>query len=434
VGRNHCGLTANLADWSTLRVGAAGQTRTVPQNRDVLIVGASVAGPTLAYWLRRYGFNPTVVERTPSLRAGLGGHAVDLFGPAVDVAEKMGILPQVMDARTKTEVLSFLRPGKPAIDVNMAQLVAGVSDRHVEIMRGELASILYEATRADIEYVFGDTVRTLEETPDAVEVTFERTAPRRFGLVVGADGLHSIVRRLVFGDERQFLHYIGGYLAVFTAPNYLKLDGRMAIYTTPGRVAGVYPVRQTGEARAGFLFRREQQFVYDHRDKDQQKALLREVYADQGWEVPRLLAELDTAADLYFDSISQVIMNRWSRGRVTLVGDAGYSPGPAVGGGTSIATVGAYVLAGELSRAGGDPTAALPRYDTKMNDFVLRARKLGTTTMRTLIPATPAQVQLLIQTMRVVPRLPAFLQRRLGALQGAGARALDSIALEDYEV
>jgi 2-polyprenyl-6-methoxyphenol hydroxylase-like FAD-dependent oxidoreductase len=404
------------------------------ENRDVLVVGASVAGPTLAYWLRRYGFNPTVVERTPSLRAGLGGHAVDLFGPAVDVAERMGVLPQVVDARTQTEVLSFLRPGKRAVDVNMDQLTAGVSDRHVEVMRGELASILYEASREGVEYVFGDTIRTIEETPDAVEVTFERTAPRRFGLVVGADGLHSIVRRLVFGDERQFLHYVGGYFGVFTVPNYLHLDGRMALHTTPGRVVGMYPVRQTGEARAGFLFRREQPFVYDHRDKEQQKALLRQVYAGEGWEVPRLLAELDHAQDLYFDSISQVIMNEWSRGRVSLVGDAGYSPGPAVGGGTTIAMVGAYVLAGELSRAGGDPAVALPRYDAAVRELVRRARKLGTTTMRTLIPATPAQVRLMIGMMRVVPRLPAAVQRRVWALQSTAAGALDSVAVEDYDV
>src|SRR4029453_11029717 len=148
-----------------------------PSNREVLISGASIAGPTLAWWLCRYGFTPTVVERSPLLRAGLGGHAVDLFGPAVDVAERMGVLPQVVDARTQTEVLSFLRPGKRAVDVNMDQLTAGVSDRHVEVMRGELASILYEASREGVEYVFGDTIRTIEETPDAVEVTFERTAP-----------------------------------------------------------------------------------------------------------------------------------------------------------------------------------------------------------------------------------------------------------------
>ena len=404
----------------------------VQHNRDVLIVGASVAGPTLAYWLRRYGFNATVVERTPSLRVGLGGHAVDLFGPAVDVAAKMAVLPQVVEARTKTEVLSIVRPGKPTVDVNMAALVSGVSDRHVEVMRGELASILHEATRDDVDYIFGDTISALAETPDAIEVTFEKSASRRFGLVVGADGLHSIVRRLAFGDEGQFLHYIGGYLAVFTAPNYLDLDGRMALYNTPGKVAAMYPVRQTGGARAGFLFRREQQFVYDHRDKDQQKKLLHEAYSGEGWEVPRLLAELDKADDLYFDSISQVIMNGWSRGRVTLVGDAGYSPGPAVGGGTSIAMVGAYVLAGELSRAGGDPAAALPEYERKMREFVRRSRKLGRATMRTLIPATPMQIQLMVQTMRVVPRLPAFVQRRLWALQSTAAGALESIDLENY--
>ena len=404
----------------------------VMHNRDVLIVGASVAGPTLAYWLRRYGFSPTVVERTPSLRLGLGGHAVDLFGPAVDVAEMMGILPQVMEARTKTEVLSFLRPGKPAVNVKMGQLTSGVSDRHVEVMRGELASILHESTRDDVEYVFGDTITALAERPDAVEVGFERSAPRRFGFVVGADGLHSIVRRLVFGDEGQFLNYIGGYFGVFTAPNYLNLDGRMAIYNTPGKVAAVYPVRQTGEARVGFLFRREQRFGYDHRDKERQKMLLHEVYAGEGWEVPRLLAELDKAEDLYFDSISQVIMSTWSRGRVSLVGDAGYSPGPAVGGGTTIAMVGAYVLAGELSRAGADPAAALREYETKMNDLIRRSRKLGTTTMRTLIPATAGQLRLMVQMMRVVPRLPAVVQRRLWALQSTAAGALDSITLERY--
>src|SRR6266508_3497833 len=130
-------------------------------NPDVLISGASVAGPALAYWLRRYGFSPTVVERTPSLRMGFGGHAVDLFGPAVDVAEWMGVLPEVRDARTRTERMSVVRPGRPAIEVDIGRLIAGISDRHVEIMRGELARILYEATHDDVEYVFDDSIRTL---------------------------------------------------------------------------------------------------------------------------------------------------------------------------------------------------------------------------------------------------------------------------------
>jgi len=402
-------------------------------NIDVLVSGASVAGPTLAYWLHRHGFNPTVVERTPFLRKGLGGHAVDLFGPAVDVADWMGVLPEVLAARTQTERLSFERPGKSPVEVDLSRLVAGISDRHVEIMRGELASILYEASRDHVEYVFGDSIRTLDEDSDGVKVTFERGAPRRFGLVVGADGLHSTVRRLTFGDESRFRRYIGGYLAFFTVPNYLGLEGRMITYVAPGKLAAMYPVRQTGEARAGFLFRRIEELAYDYRDIEQQKRLLREEFAGDGWEVPRLLDELEHVTDLYFDSISQIIMDTWSSGRVTLVGDAGYSPGPAVGGGTSVAFVGAYVLAGELREAGGDHTTGLRNYENQMQEFVRRSRAIGPTTMKTLIPRTPLQVWLTPQLMRLVPRLPVTLQQRLSSLQGGPAAALDSITLKRYE-
>jgi 2-polyprenyl-6-methoxyphenol hydroxylase-like FAD-dependent oxidoreductase len=404
-----------------------------PVNRDVLVIGASVAGPTLAYWLRRYGFNPTVVERSPLLRAGLGGHAVDLFGPAVDIADRMGVLPGLTAARTRTDVLSFVRTGRAPVEVDMSRLVAVVTDRHIEIMRGELASILYEATRADVEYVFGDTLTSLADDGAGVDVTFERAAPRRFGLVVGADGLHSAVRRLVFGDESRFLRYIGGYFAVFTLPNYLHLDGRMLVHNAPGRLAGVYPVRQTGQARAVFLFRRTEPFSYDHRDRERHKELIRETYAGDGWEVPRLLAELTTADDLYFDSISQVVLDDgWSRGRVTLAGDAGYSPGPAVGGGTSIAMVGAYVLAGELYRAGGDPAVALPAYEDAMGEFVRRSRDLGTTSMRWLIPRTPRQIAVMRHGMRALTRLPAFIRRRVQALDVSPSRVLDAVTIRDY--
>ncbi len=295
-----------------------------PTNTDVLISGASIAGPTLAYWLSRRGFTPTVVERTPALRAGLGGHAVDLLGPAVDVAEWMGILPKVQAARTQTDLITLERPGKSSVSVDVSRLVAGISSRHVEIMRGELASILYEATRDDVDYIFGDSIRTLDQDGEGVTVTFEQGIPRRVGLVVGADGLHSNVRRLSFGDEGQYRYYLGGYLGVFTLPNYLGLDGRMVTYTAPGKLAAMYPVRQTGAARALFLFRRAQELAYEHQDVDQQKRLLAAAFAEDTWELPRLLAHLEQATDFYFDSISQIRMQNWSTGRVTLVGDAGY--------------------------------------------------------------------------------------------------------------
>jgi 2-polyprenyl-6-methoxyphenol hydroxylase-like FAD-dependent oxidoreductase len=403
-----------------------------PVNTEVLVSGASVAGPTLAFWLRRHGFTPTVVERTPALRAGLGGHAVDLFGPAVDVAERAGILPQVLAARTRTELVTLERPGRSPIELDMRGLVAGISGRHVEIMRGELASILYEATRHDVEYRFGDSIRTLDQDGDGVEVTFEHGPPRRFDLVVGADGLHSNVRRLVFGDEAGFRQYLGGYLGVYTLPNYRGLQGRMVAWNAPGRTVAMYPVRQTGQARALFLFRSPTELRFDHTDLEAQKRLLRQAYPERTWELPRLLSELDGAPDFYFDSITQIRMPSWSSGRVTLVGDAGYSPGPAVGGGTVVAVVGAYVLAGELRAAGGDHPRAFAAYERAIGELVRRSRDIGPATMKTLIPATPRQVWLTSQALRLVPRLPRALQRRLWSFQARPARALEAVDLARY--
>jgi 2-polyprenyl-6-methoxyphenol hydroxylase-like FAD-dependent oxidoreductase len=339
----------------------------------VLISGASVAGPTAAYWLSRQGFAVTVVEQMPLARVRTSGHAVDLFGPAMEVAEWAGVLPAVMDARTRTEIVSFQRGDGRGVDVEMRRLVAGISGRHVEVMRGELATILYEATRSDVQYLFEDSIHTIVEEPDGIAATFEHAPADRFDLVIGADGLHSIVRRLVFGPEDQFRRFLGGYLAGAALPNYLGLDGRMMVWNAPGRLAAIYPVHQTTTARGGFLFRRSEELVLDYRDVDGQKQVLHQIYGGDGWQVPRLLAEIDAAEDFYFDSISQIVMDSWIKGRVTLVGDAGYSPGPAVGGGTSIAMVGAYVLAQEL----GPGRPELPDRAARLRGPHARVRRQG---------------------------------------------------------
>jgi 2-polyprenyl-6-methoxyphenol hydroxylase-like FAD-dependent oxidoreductase len=232
----------------------------------VLISGASVAGPMAAYWLARYGFAVTVVERMPQARVRTSGHAVDLFGPAMDVAEWAGVLPAVMDARTQTDIVSFQRDGGRSVDVEMRRMVAGVSGRHAEVMRGELANILYEATRNEATYLFDDSIRTMVEEPDGVTVTFERAPSDRFDLVIGADGLHSNVRRLIFGPEARFRRFLGGYLAGAALPNYLGLDGRMVVWNAPGRLAAIFPVRGTTTARGGFLFRRNEEFPLDNGD------------------------------------------------------------------------------------------------------------------------------------------------------------------------
>ncbi len=395
----------------------------------VLISGASVAGPTAAYWLCRQGFAVTVVERLPLALVRTSGHAVDLFGPAMDVAEWTGVLPAVMDARTRTEIVSFQRHDGRGVDVEMRRLVAGISGRHVEIMRGELAAILYEATLGDAQYLFEDSISTIVEEPDGIDVTFEHAPADRFDLVIGADGLHSVVRRLVFGPEDQFRRFLGGYLAGAALPNYLGLDGRMIVWNAPGRLAAIYPVHETTTARAGFLFRRKTELELNHRDVDGQKQVLHQIYGGDGWQVPRLLAEMDAAEDFYFDSISQIVMDSWTKGRVTLAGDAGYSPGAAVGGGTSIAVVGAYVLAQELGQAGPNYQTGLRAYEDRMRDLAANVRSIGPTTMSTLIPRTPVQVRLIPELLRLITRMPRRFQQRLFQLQATPARALDSIHL-----
>jgi 2-polyprenyl-6-methoxyphenol hydroxylase-like FAD-dependent oxidoreductase len=410
---------------------------TAPPRRDVLISGAGVAGPVVAYWLKQYGLSPTVLERAPALRGG--GHAVDLWGSAVDVVERMGVLPAVEAARTQNMLTTTVDTRGRSLDLDVGRLSVEIADRHVELMRGELVRILYERTRDDVEYVFGDSITALAEHDGAVDVTFERGAPRRYPLVIGADGLHSTVRRLVFGDEARFRRDLGGYIAGFTVQGVPGTPGRIVRYVAPNRTVFIYPVRQSGDAVAGFLFRPAAPLAADHddpADPDQQKRLLRETFAEDGWETPRLLAQLDGAADFYFDSISQIHMDSWSRGRVALVGDAGYAPGPGVGGGTTLAIVAAYVLAGELAEAGADPAAGFLGYEREMRDAVQRSRAVGPAVLRTLLPRTGLQLWSGLKLAQLIIRLPRRVQKALPLLPrstGEGLGAVSALPLKRYQ-
>lgn len=403
----------------------------VRTNGLVLVSGASVAGPVLAYWLRHHGFTPVVVERTPAHRHGIGGHAVDLFGPAVHVMARMGLASSVRDARTRNDVVVLERPGRPSLEIDVSTLTAGISDDgHVEIMRGELARILHDVTREDVEYVFGDSIAALEEADDGVLVTFGHGAARRFDLVVGADGMHSGVRALAFGPEERFRHFLGGYLATFSVPDHRRLDGRVVTFSVPNRLVALYPIRQTGRARVVMLFRQPEELQHDHRDVGRQQELVRAAFRDVDWEVPRLLAELGGADDFYFDSISQIRMDSWTMGRAALVGDAGYAPGPAVGGGTTVAAVGAYILAEELARAGGEHRAAFAAYEDRIRTYVLGSRRVGPTVMRSIIPRSRFEVTRNAWATRLLPRLPVPVRRRLLAFDARLREGLTAIDLD----
>ena len=350
----------------------------------VLVTGASIAGPALAHWLYRRGAEVTVVERAPGLRPG--GQAVDARGVAKEVIRRMGLDEAVRAARTDTA-------GAYNVDVdgNVLETFRAEDDggdgfiAEIEILRGDLSRVLHDDTRDGVEYIFGDRIAELAQDADGVDVTFAGGDRRRFDLVIGADGLHSALRGMVFGPPERFVRHLGRMMAFYTVPNEFGLDRWLIDYqeSGTGRSAGLRPIQDATRAMAMFSFLAADLDI-DYRDVAAQKRLLRERMADLGWLTPRILAHLDDTPDFYLDEVAQVVMDRWSSGRVGLLGDAAFCSSPLSGAGTGLALVGAYLLAGELAAAGWDPEAGFAAYERRMRSYVEANQEIGRLHARSL--------------------------------------------------
>jgi 2-polyprenyl-6-methoxyphenol hydroxylase-like FAD-dependent oxidoreductase len=380
-----------------------------------------VAGPALAWWLARRGFHPVIVERSGQLRGG--GYAVDFRGEVhLGVLRQMGLLEQIRDRQTGLRNVTYVNEhGQPEASMPPV-FFAG----DLEVLRGDLAAILYEETRSDTEYIFGDSVAGLEQDGDGVHVTFTRSAPRTFDLVIGADGVHSNIRRLAFGPADEFTQGLDLYVSIFTVPNFAGLDHAGLLFSIPGKTAGIFAAGDPDRAIAQFYFTAPGLSYQPHGDARQEQQTVAGQFGGLGWHIPRLLAEMPAAADFYFDTTGQIRMDTWSNGRVALVGDAGYAAGPG-GNGTGNAVVAAYILAGELAAAPGDHAAAFASYERRLRPYIAGAQKQAASSKAFLAPPTWKKIRQRNRFYKMLPYLPVS-----GLISRAATKTATAITLPSY--
>lgn len=392
----HDNLAARAADhktiaWAPMHCKVSGMTR--PPCRTVLIAGAGIAGPTLAYWLHRAGFAPTIVERAPRLRTG--GYMVDFWGAGYDVAKRMG-LGSALEARgyRMREVRIVNRAGRRIGGFDASVFASAAPTGFTSLPRGDLAWMLYGALDPGVELILGDSVLAVAPDADGVPVTFAHHAPRRFDLVIGADGLHSGIRSLLFGPPAQYERFLGYYTAAFSIDDYPhQEEGVFVMYNGPGQQLARYALRG---GRTAFLLihATDVPVGVEHRSEELQRQLLHDWFRHAGWEAPAILAALDRADDLYFDAVAQAHVPRWSAGRLGLVGDAAYAPSLLAGQGCALGMAGAYILATEIANTPEEPERAFRAYERRFRPFVEEKQRRAAQFAKWFAPRSALQLWL----------------------------------------
>jgi len=391
----------------------------------ILVSGGSIAGPTLAYWLHKYGYDVTLVERFPELR--LGGQNVDIKGPALEVIRRMGLEDEIRKANTTEIGLRFVNVKNEIVGEFPKESSLSMT-QDLEILRGDLVKILYKHTKEDIRYVFGDYITGLNQTPDNVTVTFASGKSDTFDLVLSAEGIGSNTRKLAFGDEIKF-KYLGLYTAYLTI-NKSDTDSRWARWcNTKGGIVMLLRPDNYGMTRA-FINLTSPEMGYEKLTIAEQKEVLINKIKDVGWEADRLIREIESSTDLYFERLSQVKAPTWHKGRIGLTGDAAYCATPISGKGVDLSMSGAYILAGELA-TNKDHSIAFEKYEKRMRPYVETCQKLPPGTPRLVYPTSKTGVAILNGIVSIIASKPV--SWLTGLFSSKNKTSKQEIVLPNYE-
>ena len=339
----------------------------------ILVIGAGIAGPAVCYWLKRFGFSPVLIEKFSEIRKG--GQALDIRGVVIDLVKKMGVYEQICNMRTRIELGRYVDSEGNTLHEEKGEKFGFRQDEEVEIIRGDLIEILMNTIK-DVPCYFNQLVDKIEQNDDHVKVHFKDGRNEHYDLVIGADGIHSATRRMVFDKDEYELINLGMYFSIFSIPNYLHLNHTEVQCEANQKLASISSDKNSEMAQAAFMFR-SKNILDNKRNENEQRQFLRNTFQGFGWEVPKIFELMSNSDDFYFDSVTQVKMKSWTKRRVALLGDAGYCASPLSGQGNNLALVGAYIFAGELKKAGGNYTQAFNRYNELLHPFVEANQKLG---------------------------------------------------------
>jgi 2-polyprenyl-6-methoxyphenol hydroxylase-like FAD-dependent oxidoreductase len=390
----------------------------------IIINGVGIAGPTLAYWLQKSGHEILLVEAAPQLRRG--GYVIDFWGVGYDVAEKMGLVPRLKELGYQVQEIRFVnRHGRKCGGFSTGAISQMVNGRFTTLRRADLASSIYDALEGRVETIFCDSIASIDETEHCVRVGFDHAPPREVDLVIGADGLHSRVRRLAFGPDEGREVFLGYYVAAFAVEGYRPRDELVYVsHGVPGRQVSRWSMRED-KTLFLFAFRNEYQPAGLPSNEQEGKLAMKRIFADVGWECPQILAAMERADSTYFDRVSQIRLDRWAKGRTALVGDAAACVSLMAGEGAGLAMAEAYVLAGELRNCGGDYGTAFAQYQERMMPYLKRKQRTAARFASSFAPKTAFGVTFrnLVTRLFGLPLLPRLL---------IGRELREGIKLPDY--